>query len=348
MTRGLLTTSPLLFGHRGRSGRLAAFEARSGTRFRLCGDRVARIITAFLEPRDAAGAGFTAAELEQAREAGILVDAGEGEAIDLWERSGWSRPAYLLFSQMDIPYEDDPTRNGNGAAVETRRRTVAGYEAAGGRPERRLLAGGPVVELAAVAEVEPRLSSLTTRRSARAFSEVAPSADQLAAVLLTGTKALRSVLADRAGDDPFLLLNSFYSWAHPFVVVQEVDGVAPGTYEYDPERHALVTAAAPPSPEAVLASVQGQPGVLGSGFVVYVVADFRGYAWLYRHSRAYLNVLIQVGHLGQELLTAATGIGLAGWPSPAVHESRVRALLGLPADDAIEGLSIVKLGRPRR
>ena len=50
----------------------------------------------------------------------------------------------------------------------------------------------------------------------------------------------------------------------------------------------------------------------------------RRMAWLYRHSRAYLHLLTQVGSLGQELLTAATELGLGGWTSPAVHESRLR------------------------
>jgi hypothetical protein len=45
---------------------------------------------------------------------------------------------------------------------------------------------------------------------------------------------------------------------------------------------------------------------------------------------------------------AATELGLGGWTTPAIHESRAAALLGLPADDAVDALSIVKLGLPRR
>ena len=349
----LLTTSPLLFGYRGRNGRLAAVDARAGTRFRLSSERVSRLLTTFLEPRRAAegvDAGFTLGELQQARDAGILVGEDECQTLGLWERNGWSRPGYLVFSQMDIPYEDEleQTDGTVAAATAKRRQTITDYRAADGDPDRRRLAGGPAIELPAVDAVEPRLSSLVSRRSARAFSAVPPSVEQLAAVLRTAARPLRSVIADRSAADPFLRLNSFYSWAHLFVVIQEVDGVSPGAYEYDPAAHALVTAADPPSPAAVLASVQGQRGVLGPGFVIFVVADFRGYAWIYRHSRAYLHILIQVGELGQELLTAATGAGLVGWTTPAVHESRAGALLGLPADDAVDVLSIVKLGRPRR
>jgi len=171
----------------------------------------------------------------------------------------------------------------------------------------------------------------------------------MAAVLHGASHGLRTVADDRAGGDPFRLLNSFYSWAHLFVVVQEVDGVDGGAYEYDWSEHRLVQAVPGPADSAaVLASVQGQRGILGAGFVVFVVADLRGYAWLYRHSRAYMHVLIQAGELDQELLMAAAAVGLVGWTTPAVHESRTAALLGLPDDDAVDALAMVKLGRPAR
>ncbi len=350
----VLTTSPLLFGYRGRDGRLAAVDVRAGTRFRLSSKRVARLIATFVEPRSVSEAmadGFTIEELDQAHEAGILVRESERQALGLWERNGWSRPAYLLFSQVDIPYQDEPSRNGGrgiAAATEERRGTVEAYNVAGERPARRRFAQGATIQLPVAHNVKRQLGSLISRRSARTFSPVPPTVDQLAEVLDTAGKPLRSVLADRAAADPFLLLNSFYSWAHLFVVVQEVEGLTAGAYEYDPQRHALVRSADPPAPAAVLASVQGQRGVLGPGFVIFIVADFRAYAWIYRHSRAYLHILTQVGELGQELLAAATGVGLAGWVTPAVHESRAGALLGLPPEDDVEVLSMVKLGRPRR
>jgi SagB-type dehydrogenase family enzyme len=133
-----------------------------------------------------------------------------------------------------------------------------------------------------------------------------------------------------------------------FVVVQDVEDLAPGVFEYNWVEHRLIESAAPPSPDALSACVQGQRWVLGKGFVVFVVSNLRRFAWLYRQSRAYLDVLIQLGELGQELLMRATALGLVGWTSPAVHESKSARLLGLPGDDALEVLSMVKLGRPRQ
>jgi SagB-type dehydrogenase family enzyme len=162
-------------------------------------------------------------------------------------------------------------------------------------------------------------------------------------VLWAATESFRMIAGDRAGGDPFRLLNSLYSWAHLFVVVQDVEDVPRGVFEYDWKEHRLLTGPEPPADEAILACVQGQRWVLGPGFVVFVVADLRGYAWLYRHSRAYVHVLIQLGELGQELLMAATELGLGGWTTPAVHESKAAALLGLADDDALDVLSMVKL-----
>ncbi len=348
-----LTTSPMLFGYRGRDGRLAACDIASGRRFRLASQRAAEIVTAFVEPRSAGDAvedGFTRAELDEAQAAGILVPAAEdGDAGSLWERSGWSRPAYLLFSQTDIPYEESEWASAGSRALTGRRRAIVEeYGTAGGYPVPGLIAAGARTELPEPPPAEPTLRTLTARRSVRRFSDAPPDAGQLAGVLHAATAALRTLDADRAGGDPFRLLNSFYSWAHLFVVVQEVEELPCGVFEYDWRRHELVHASEPPCDEELASCVQGQRWVLGPGFAVFVVGELRGYAWLYRHSRAYIHVLTQLGELGQELLMAAGALGLGGWTTPAVHESRSAKLLGLPEDDALEALSVVKLGRPLR
>jgi SagB-type dehydrogenase family enzyme len=352
MSDGQLVTSPMLFAYPGRDGRLSAFNGLGGARFRLSSRRAVEIVTAFLEPRtieSARGDGFTAQELEEARDAGILVAEDEPGGAALWERNGWSRPAYLMLSQMDIPYREASAGNGDRATLtELRRSAVEEYQEDEPYPEPGLLADGREIPLPSRPSFVRTLSALTSRRSARGFPKSPPSAEQMAGVLHAATETFRAVADDRASGDPFRLLNSFFSWAHLLVVVQDVDGLPGGVFEYDWREHRLIEAADPPSDDALLASVQGQRGIQGTGFVVFVVADLHGYAWLYRHSRAYIHLLIQVGELGQEMLMAATELGLAGWVTPAVHESRAGALLGLPDDDSLEVLSMVKLGRPVR
>jgi SagB-type dehydrogenase family enzyme len=349
----VLTTSPMLFGYCGRSGQLAACDARNGRRFRIASDRAAEIINAFLDPRSVGSAeedGFSREELQEAVDAGILISDRESESAFLWERNGWSRPAFLTFSQMDIPFRehegpaDDPE-----TVAERRREAVEEYGSGRHDPEPRLLASGAEVELPPPPRATPRLSALTSRRSIRAFSPSPPTTEQLGGVLHAATIDLRAIADRRAnGDDSLRLLDSHFTFAHLFVVVQAVEGIPRGVFEYDWVNHGLVQAAEPPTDDALVAAIQGMRWVLGTGFTVFVVADLRSLAWLYRHSRAYLHVLIQVGELGQELLMAATELGLGGWTSPAVHESRTAKLLGLPDDDAVDALSMVKLGRPLR
>jgi SagB-type dehydrogenase family enzyme len=349
----VLTTSPMLFGYRGRSGQLAACDAQTGRRFRIASDRAPEIITAFLEPRTVASAeqdGFTREELQQALDAGILTSERESESAFIWERNGWSRPAFLTFSQMDIPFREHEDPKADSEAVAARRReAVEEYGGARRDPETKLLARGSELELLPPPPATPRLSALTSRRSIRAFSPSPPTLEQLSGVLHAATIELRTIAERREnGDDPIRLLDSHFTFAHFFVVVQAVEGIQSGVFEYDWGSHRLVRAADQPTDEALVAAIQGQRWVLGAGFAVFVVADFRRLAWLYRHSRAYLHVLIQAGELGQELLMAATELGLGGWTSPAIHESRTARLLGLPEDDGFEPLSLVKLGRPLR
>jgi SagB-type dehydrogenase family enzyme len=365
-----LTTSPLLFGYRGSGGRVTLLDARTGDRHRLSGGRGAEIALAFLEPRSIAGAeaaGFRPEEIEAACDAGLIVDEEECERVDLWERAGWSRPAYLMFSQMNLEYVEAGNGNGNGTGTGTgdlvgssegaehlgaltrrRRGQVEEYQQVEDYPSPRPLASGESIALPAPSEITPSLDSIAGRRSVRAFSRHAVRADQLGDVLYAATASLRIVAADRASGDPFRLLNSLYSWAHLFVVVQDVDNVPGGVFEYDWSRHRLLKSAGPPRDAELASCVQGQRWVLGPGFAVFVVGELRGYAWLYRHSRAYIHVLIQLGELAQEILMAGTALGLGGWTTPAVHESRSAALLGLPGDDGIEVLSMTKLAYPLR
>lgn len=349
----------MLFGYRGSTGRLRFLDACTGERHRLVGARGAEIVLAFLEPRSVASAqgdGFSEQEIEQAQRAGLIVAEEDCERLALWEHAGWSRPAYLMFSQMDLDYVESadgddhaaPDAHGRSALRELRRGQVQRYGIEAPYPLPRPLAGGAAVALPAARGIEPRLSGLTARRSVRAFSPDAPDAGQLADLLYASTASLRSVASDRAGGDPFRLLNSMYSWAHLFVVVQKVEGLPEGVFEYDWSEHRLLTSRERFEPDDLSATVQHQQWVLGPGFAIFVVADLRSYAWLYRHSRAYMHVLIQLGELGQEILTDATTLGLGGWTTPAVHESRAASLLGLPDADGVEVLWMTKLGSPLR
>lgn len=95
-----------------------------------------------------------------------------------------------------------------------------------------------------------------------------------------------------------------------------------GVYQYDFDENALLAVGKQPSDEDLAPTIQGQNWIGGGGVSVFVIVQWDRYQWLYRHSRAYLNLLIQIGEFAQELLQAAYQLGLVGWLTPAVSESR--------------------------
>jgi nitroreductase len=67
--------------------------------------------------------------------------------------------------------------------------------------------------------------------------------------------------------------------------------------------------------------------------------------WKYRHPLSYRMVTLEAGHIAQNLLVAASDLGLAAFPSGAVSDSAVEAALRLGGAD-IAVLYAVVVGRP--
>ena len=164
-------------------------------------------------------------------------------------------------------------------------------------------------------------------------------------ILYRSTIAIRAAECSQEAGDPFFTLNSFYSWLVIYVVVQGIDGVRSGIHFYDPVKHELRLISSTTEHAAVVDAIQGQHWIGGGGFCVFVCAQWERYMWIYRHSRAYINLLIQIGEFNQELLSAASQHGLGGWVTPAVKESKVGELLKLDSD--ITPMAFVKLGSPQ-
>jgi SagB-type dehydrogenase family enzyme len=347
-----IVTSPLFFAHERRGGQQSALGLATRERLRAVGPRAWELLYFHLTARTAEeseAAGFSAAEMEQALAAGLVVDAGAPVTTDMfrWESSRWSRAAYLLYSQQDLPYVE-PVGQGKklSALSDFRRDQIAGFLTDVAYPER--FAVDPVAEFPLPTPAGPitySLDSMLARRSVRKFAETAVPAQTLGALLYHATANVRLAEDSKAPGDPYYLLNSFYTWLHVYVVVQHVADVPRGVYQYDFARNCLLATGAEPDDEALAATIQGQNWIGGGGISLFVTVQWDRYQWLYRHSRAYINLLIQIGEFAQEVLQAAYQLGLAGWLTPAVAESRAAALLGLDkvGSDA-DAMYYMKLG----
>lgn len=118
-----------------------------------------------------------------------------------------------------------------------------------------------------------------------------------------------------------------------YLIVQHVDGIAPGLYHYHPVDHALEPIAAlEVDAAAVLAKrcVAAQSYFVDAHALVIPTSRFRRNFWKYRnHAKAYRALILDVGHLSQALYLAATELGLAAFVTAAINEMDIEQAFGL-------------------
>ena len=134
---------------------------------------------------------------------------------------------------------------------------------------------------------------------------------------------------------------------HPIeahLLVQRVEGLAPGAYHYHPLDHALEPLPAPamPIPELARVAVAGQHWFAGAQVLVVLAARFGRCFWKYRqHPKAYRAVTMDAGHLSQTLYLAATDLGLGAFVTCAINEVDIERELAL---DPLGGAALAVCG----
>jgi len=118
-----------------------------------------------------------------------------------------------------------------------------------------------------------------------------------------------------------------------YVLVQRVDGIAPGLYHYHPIDHALEPLRELDAVEAAalaLRFVAGQEYFVHAHVMVIAASRFRRTFWKYRnHAKAYRALVLDVGHLSQAQYLAATEVGLAAFITAAINEVDIEQAFGL-------------------
>lgn len=133
---------------------------------------------------------------------------------------------------------------------------------------------------------------------------------------------------------------------HPteaYLLVRNVEGVAPGLYHYHPIDHALEPLGDIPAEESAalaLRIVAGQRHFMNAHVLIVLASRFRRTFWKYRnHAKAYRAVILDAGHLSQTLYLAATERGLAAFITAAVNERDIEEIFSL--DPMLEGVLAV-------
>ncbi|WP_225765355.1 putative peptide maturation dehydrogenase [Stenotrophomonas sp. Marseille-Q4652] len=122
---------------------------------------------------------------------------------------------------------------------------------------------------------------------------------------------------------------------HPmeaYLVVQNVEGLAPGLYHYRADVHALEALPAPEGglPEFVMEAVAQQHWFGDAHVLVALAPRFDRTFWKYRHhAKGYRVVALEAGHVSQTLYLAATDLGLGAFITGAINEKHLERALGL-------------------
>jgi SagB-type dehydrogenase family enzyme len=112
-----------------------------------------------------------------------------------------------------------------------------------------------------------------------------------------------------------------------YVFVKAVDGLTPGIYHYSALEHSLaqISNSGPPLAELV----GGQEWADTMPCMIVLVAQMDRTMWKYSDPNAYRVVMIEAGHIGQNIMLAATAHGLTACPTAALSHSVIADLLNL-------------------
>ncbi len=135
---------------------------------------------------------------------------------------------------------------------------------------------------------------------------------------------------------------------HPteaYLLVQRVEGIAPGLYHYHPIDHALEPLATLTDTAArttALRFVADQHWFADAPLMVVLATRAQRNFWKYRnHPKAYRAVLLDAGHLSQTFYLLAAEAGLPAFITAAINEVEIEQAFGL---DPIDDLVVAVLG----
>ena len=180
--------------------------------------------------------------------------------------------------------------------------------------------------------------AIETRRSVRDYSAEPLSLEELSRLL----HAAQGITEGRWGLRAAPSAGALYP-IELYALVHDVAGLEPGIYHYAVQQHGLELLQRGDFRAAVTQAGLWQD-FLGQANVCFVLsAIFQRTRWKYRE-RAYRYVLLEAGHVGQNLYLAATSMGLGACAVGAFLDDDLNGLLGLDGrEEAV--LYLISVGR---
>ena len=177
------------------------------------------------------------------------------------------------------------------------------------------------------------LATMNRRRSVRTFAPEPVSLEALGDCLFAGMGVTGFLDTQLPGENPRVPLKMAPSGGarnpyEAYVYVKNVEGLDFGLYHYSALDNSLGLMTGTPAVSTGQLFAE-QDWTEGAAFGVLLVANFGRTMWKYPHPNAYRVILMEAGHIGQNIILAAVEHGLCATPTGAVNDSSARALLGL-------------------
>ena len=188
-------------------------------------------------------------------------------------------------------------------------------------------------------------SILAKRRSRRDFTEESIDITEVGGVLwagagvqkyreIPGRPSLPLTFAPSAGG-----LNGI----DLYVLASNVSGLPEGAYRYLAADSALEPLASDHHFDAQFL-IGNQRWASTAGLIILMIGNVSRTAWKYDAASGFNAMLIQAGHIGQNILLAASQLSLGAVPSNALHVGEIEKVLGLTVGKHVV-LSCIGIGR---
>jgi SagB-type dehydrogenase family enzyme len=117
-----------------------------------------------------------------------------------------------------------------------------------------------------------------------------------------------------------------------YAAIQCVEELADGLYHYDARAHQLELLHSTVLQPSLAMITLGQDMVQNANLVIIITAVLQRTMWKYGQ-RGYRYILLDAGHLGQNLYLVATALGLGAVAIGAFFDDELNHLLRLPAEE---------------
>jgi len=186
-------------------------------------------------------------------------------------------------------------------------------------------------ETAPSAKESTLYDALNNRRSIRQFSNEAMQLTELA-YLLESTCRIQNVIGDNIASFRPVPSGGARHAFETYLVINNVEGLEVGTYHYLPLSHQLEKLSQVVDAEQLVESVNGQKFALSAHVVFYFSAIPYRAEWRYG-LKSHKVMLIDLGHLGQNLYLAAEGIHAGACAIASYDQDKADALFELDGID---------------